>query len=65
MFGKVIELKRSASNAGRGGELPSEISQQFNSEVLEKGLRLAKHSRISHVNFGRESYLGLVTDNDQ
>ncbi len=65
MFGKVIELRRNASNAGRGGELPSEISQQFNSEVLEEGLQLAKHSRISHVNFGRESYFGLVTDHDQ
>lgn len=62
MFGKVIQLKKSLSGGARGGELPSEITRQFNSEVLEKGLRLAEGSRISHINFGRESYFGLVTD---
>ncbi len=62
MFGKVIQLKKNASGSGRGGELPAEITKQFNSEVLEKGLRLAESSRISHINFGRESYFGLVSD---
>src|SRR5512139_1973327 len=62
MFGKVIQLKKSAAAPGRGGDLPSEITRQFNSEVLEQGLRLAEASRISHINFGRESYFGLVTE---
>ncbi len=62
MFGKVIEFKKSLTSASRGGELPAEITRQFNSEVLERGLRLAEGSRISHINFGRESYFGLVTD---
>lgn len=46
----------------RGGELPQDISNQFNTEVLEKGLQLVRDSRISHINFGRECYFGLVTD---
>ncbi len=62
MFGKVIQLKKNVSSVSRGGELPSEITEQFNSEILDKGLRLAESSRISHINFGRESYFGLVTD---
>lgn len=62
MFGKVIQLKKNVSGGGRGGELPAEITRQFNSEVLDKGLRLAESSRISHINFGRESYFGLVSD---
>ncbi len=62
MFGKVIQLKRNASGVERQGELPSEITSQFNTEVLDRGLRLADSSRISHINFGRESYFGLVTD---
>ncbi len=62
MFGKVIQLKKSAAAPGRGGELPSEITRQFNTEVLERGLKLAEASRISHINFGRESYFGLVTE---
>ncbi len=62
MFGKVIQLKKNVSWANRGGELPSEITEQFNSEILDRGLRLAHSSRISHINFGRESYFGLVTD---
>ncbi|HTY22702.1 MAG TPA: DEAD/DEAH box helicase [Desulfomonilaceae bacterium] len=62
MFGKVIQLKKSAAGPSRGGELPSEITRQFNTEVLERGLKLAEASRISHINFGRESYFGLVTE---
>ena len=62
MFGKVIQLKKSAAAPSRGGELPSEITRQFNTEVLERGLKLAEASRISHINFGRESYFGLVTE---
>ncbi|MBI5570053.1 MAG: DEAD/DEAH box helicase [Desulfomonile tiedjei] len=62
MFGKVIQLKKSSVGASGGRELPSEITQQFNTEVLEQGLRLAEASRISHINFGRESYFGLVTE---
>lgn len=62
MFGKVIEFKRNVTGANRGEELPAEITRQFNSEVLERGLKLAEGSRISHINFGRESYFGLVTD---
>jgi hypothetical protein len=62
VFGKVIQLKKNASGTSRGAELPSEITKQFNSEVLDRGLRLAETSRISHINFGRESYFGLVSD---
>jgi superfamily II DNA or RNA helicase len=62
VFGKVIQLRKKLSDVPRGGELPSEISSQFDSDVLEKGLHLAEASRISHINFGRESYFGLVTD---
>jgi superfamily II DNA or RNA helicase len=62
VFGKMLQLKRELPQAGQGGVLPSEISAQFNSEVLEKGLRMARASRISHINFGRESYFGLVSD---
>ncbi|MDQ7784119.1 MAG: DEAD/DEAH box helicase [Desulfomonilaceae bacterium] len=62
MFGKVLEFKKGASGKARGGELPADITRQFNTEVLEKGLRLAAGSRISHINFGRESYFGLITD---
>jgi len=29
---------------------------------LERGLKLADSSRITHINFGRESYFGLVSD---
>lgn len=62
MFGKVIQFQKKSSNARRGTELPSEITRQFDSEVLAKGLQLAEASRISHINFGRESYFGLVSD---
>ena len=62
MFGKVIQLKKNVSSVSRGGELPTAITDQFNSEIIDKGLRLAESSRISHINFGRESYFGLVTD---
>lgn len=62
MFGKVIELKSRRERVSEGGDLPLEISNQFNLDVLEKGLSLARSSRISHINFGRESYFGLVTD---
>ncbi|MFH1114518.1 MAG: DEAD/DEAH box helicase [Pseudomonadota bacterium] len=62
MFGKVLEFKKGASGGARGAELPADITRQFNSEVLKKGLRLAAGSRISHINFGRESYFGLISD---
>jgi len=62
VFGKVIQFKKNGSNAKRGADLPSEITSQFDSEVLAKGLQLAEGSRISHINFGRESYFGLVCD---
>ena len=62
MFGKVIQLKKNFAQAPRGGDLPVEITRQFNSEVLERGLKLADGSRITHINFGRESYFGLVSD---
>ncbi len=65
MFGKVIQLRKNASGTSRGAELPSEITKQFNSEVLDRGLRLAETSRISHINFGRESYFGLVSDSSE
>jgi SNF2 family DNA or RNA helicase len=58
----MLEIKESVSGWTRGGAFPSEISRQFNKEVLEKGLDLANHSRISHINFGRESYFGKVAD---
>lgn len=62
MFGKMLEFKRSQVAASRGGPLPSEVNHQFNSDVLQRGLALAKSSRISHINFGRESYFGRVTE---
>jgi superfamily II DNA or RNA helicase len=62
VFGKVIEVKKAVSETSRGGELPAEVTRQFNSEVLERGLRLAEGSRISHINFGRESYFGLISE---
>jgi superfamily II DNA or RNA helicase len=62
VFGKVVQFRRGAAGESGGKELPSEITKQFNSEVLEQGLRLADASRISHINFGRESYFGLVTE---
>ncbi len=62
MFGKVIDFQKKASEAGRRSELPSEITTQFNSEVLNQGLRLAEASRITHINFGRESYFAVVSD---
>ncbi len=62
MFGKIIHLKRDASGVEKDGELPAEITRQFKSDVLERGLRLAEASRISHINFGREFYFGLVSE---
>ncbi len=62
MFGKVIQFKKTVSEDSQGAELPIEITDQFNSEELDQGLKLAGGSRISHINFGRESYFGLVSD---
>ena len=62
MFGKVIQFKKNSVGEAGGADLPSEITQQFKSEVLERGLKLAEASRISHINFGRESYFGVVTE---
>ena len=61
MFGKVVQIRKQHS-VPNGGKLPAEITAQFNSDVSEQGLQLAEASRISHINFGRESYFGLVTD---
>jgi SNF2 family DNA or RNA helicase len=62
VFDNVIDLEKYSSLSERGADLPEKISRQFNSEVLEKGRQLAEDSRILHINFGRESYFGLVTD---
>lgn len=62
MFGKVIQFRSPVSTVGEGGTLPDDISSQFSTEVLDKGLALSHLSRISHINFGRESYFGLVPD---
>jgi len=62
VFGKVVQFKKHLSTSAKGGELPEQISSQFPSEVLERGLKAAEASRISHINFGRESYFGLVTE---
>lgn len=62
MFGKVIQFRGPVSAVGEGGTLPEDIRSQFNTEVLDKGLALAHLSRISHINFGRESYYGLLPD---
>jgi len=62
VFGKVIQFRRPVSAVGEGGTLPDDISSQFETHVLEKGLALAHVSRISHINFGRESYFGVVPD---
>jgi len=62
VFGKVIQLKRNASGAVRKEELAQGIESQFDSEILDQGRSLEDDSRISHINFGRESYFGLVTE---
>ncbi len=62
MFGKVIDFQKKASESNRRSELPSEITTQFNSEVLDTGLKLAHSSRITHINFGREAYFAVVSD---
>ncbi|MEW6112320.1 MAG: DEAD/DEAH box helicase [Thermodesulfobacteriota bacterium] len=62
MFGKVIELKRNPEPTSRGTDLPDEISGQFSAEVREQSQASAQTSRISHINFGRESYFGLISD---
>lgn len=62
MFGNILDLEKNLSRNTQLGELPSEITKQFNSEALDRGLRLVESSRISHINFGRESYFGLVSE---
>ncbi|MFC1835032.1 DEAD/DEAH box helicase [Thermodesulfobacteriota bacterium] len=62
MLGKVLEFKKSSVRSALKTELPESIRRQFKTEVLERGIRSAKASRISHINFGRESYFGLVSD---
>lgn len=60
----MIQFRKNGSNVKQDSDLPSEITAQFNSDVLAKGLQLAEGSRISHINFGRESYFGLVSDSE-
>ncbi len=62
MFGKILDFQKNFSGVAQDGELPSEITRQFNSEALDRGLRLVESSRISHINFGREAYFGLVSE---
>lgn len=62
MFGKILEFKKPRGASNQGGSLPEQLNQQFKSDVLDQSLQLAKSSRISHINFGRESYFGLVSD---
>ena len=62
MFGKILDFQKNFSGVTQSGELPSEITKQFNSEALDRGLRLVESSRISHINFGREAYFGLITE---
>lgn len=64
MFGKIIQFKKQSTKDVQYDDLPSEITNQFSEETLKRGLRLAESSRISHINFGRESYFGLVTEPD-
>jgi len=62
VFGKVIQFKKNISNQNQISDLPLEITNQFNNESLHQGLQLAEASRISHINFGRDAYFGLVSD---
>ncbi len=62
MFGKILEFQKNLLGGAQSGELPSEITRQFNSEALDRGLRLVESSRISHINFGREAYFGLISE---
>jgi len=62
VFGKVIELKRNPEPITGGTDLPDEISGQFSAEVREQSRASAESSRISHINFGRESYFGLISE---
>ncbi len=62
MFEKILDFQKNLSGVSCGGELPSEITKQFNSEALNRGLRLVESSRISHINFGREAYFGLISE---
>ncbi len=62
MFGKIVDFGKNLSGTTQAGELPSEITRQFNSEALDRGLRLVESSRISHINFGREAYFGLISE---
>jgi hypothetical protein len=62
VFGKLLEFRKRSAVVSRGEQLPDDVTSQFKTDVLEKGLQLAETSRILHINFGRESYFGLVVD---
>ncbi len=62
MFGKIIHLRK--SSAGRKGDTDSadSLNTSISSISNESEPDECQVSRISHMNFGRESYFGLVSD---
>jgi superfamily II DNA or RNA helicase len=62
VFGKVIESRKALARSDQHGVINCEIYDQFDNDVFERGLKLEETARISHINFGRESYFGVVTD---
>lgn len=62
VFGKIIELKRRDLPEIQGGTSPFDLTTGFDSDVTRTGPRLAESSRISHINFGRESYFAIISE---
>lgn len=62
MFGKVIETRKTLASSDQHKAIPYKIKEQFEDDVFEQGVQLEETVRISHMNFGRESYFGVVTD---
>ena len=57
-----MELEKNTSTFTEVADLPSDISDQFQSEVLHKSAKLTESSLVSHVSFGRQCFFGLVQD---
>ena len=58
-----MELEKNTSTFTEVADLPSDISDQFKSEVLNRSAKLTESSLVSHVTFGRQCFFGLVQDN--
>ena len=57
-----MDLEKSTSKFTEVADLPSDISSQFKSEVLDRSAELTASSTVSHVSFGRQCFFGLVQD---